>query len=244
MDMKNMKLNFLFAIRKITNSNLLSNLKLLFDFEPYVILWRFFDRQTKTLLDIGCGKGNPISHLMMLSNAQFFRNIYKVGVDLYLPYLREAKARELYEDLIYGDVRHLSFRQKSFDTTLCLDLIEHLEKREGEYLLDEMEKITRKQIFVFTPVGFLPQMAYDTFLQIHRSSWKPSDFYARGYKVRGINGIFFLGERASFRFKGVLSIFSMILSHASQMLVYLFPKIAFQMLSIKNVENKKILGLI
>jgi hypothetical protein len=170
----------------------------------------------------------------------FFRSIYKVGVDLHLPYLREAKARRLYEDLIYGDVRHLPFKYKSFDTILCIDLIEHLERCEGERLLNEMEKIARRQIFVFTPVGFLPQMAFDTPLQTNRSAWKTSDFNMRGYKVRGINGLFFLrGERASFRFKGVLSFFSMILSHSSQVLVYLFPKLAFQMLCIKNVGDKK-----
>jgi hypothetical protein len=59
-------------IEKVVSSKILNKLKLLFDFEPYIILWKFFDRQTETLLDLGCGKGNPILHLMMLGNAPFF----------------------------------------------------------------------------------------------------------------------------------------------------------------------------
>jgi len=52
------------------------------------------------------------------------------------------------------DVRKLPFKQKSFDTVLCMEVIEHLEKEEAIRLIEDMEKIARKKIIITTPVGF------------------------------------------------------------------------------------------
>ena len=117
-------------------------------------------------------------------------------------------------------------------------MIEHLKKKEGLALLISMEEIARKQVIIFTPVGFLPQEPYDTILQLHRSGWYPKEFQARGYKCRGVNGFFFLrGERGSSRFGGILGIIAMFLSYITEPFVYLAPQLAFQMVCFKNLEE-------
>ena len=116
----------------------------------------------------------------------------KIEVDAHLPYLLEAKNRKLYKLLILADVRYLPFRPRSVDVVMALDLIEHLDKEDGLKILMSMEKIARKKLIIFTPLGFLPLKPYDTILQLHRSGWYPKEFRTRGYKCRGVNGLFFL----------------------------------------------------
>jgi hypothetical protein len=75
--------------------------------------------------------------------------------------------------------------EKSVDSVFLLDVIEHLEKEEGSRLLAATERITRGQIVVFTPLGFMPQPrtgAPDAWglggdeVQEHKSGWTPDDF--------------------------------------------------------------------
>lgn len=77
------------------------------------------------------------------------------------------------------------FPGKSVDTTLMIDVIEHIEKKVAKRVLDECERITRRQIVIFTPLGFMPQ-DHDSEIdawgfrgakwQKHVSGWTPDDF--------------------------------------------------------------------
>ena len=76
---------------------------------------------------------------------------------------------------------------KSVDSVFAIDVIEHLEKDAGYELLRESERIARRQVVIFTPLGFYPQ-SYEGpgkadrwgmdggFWQTHRSGWHPEDF--------------------------------------------------------------------
>lgn len=77
------------------------------------------------------------------------------------------------------------FSSKSVDTIFLLDVIEHLDKEKGEKLLCLTESIARKQIVIFTPLGFVPQSHPDGIdawglhggaWQEHKSGWLPEDF--------------------------------------------------------------------
>jgi len=75
---------------------------------------------------------------------------------------------------------------KSVDTVMALDFIEHLCKSDGERFLLEAERLARCQIVVFTPLGFFPQGVLESRLdrwgldggewQAHRSGWTQADF--------------------------------------------------------------------
>jgi len=75
----------------------------------------------------------------------------------------------------------------SIDSVFMIDLIEHLEKDDGKKLLKEADRIARKQIVVFTPLGFYPMHFKEkgqkdawgldgVDVQEHKSGWLPEDF--------------------------------------------------------------------
>jgi cyclopropane fatty-acyl-phospholipid synthase-like methyltransferase len=138
---------------------------------------------TKTVLDVGCGNLSPLRLLR--------ENYSMTGVDGYQKAINESKARKIHNNYKKMDVRNLSkrFKSDSFDAVVALDLIEHLEKKDGEKLLQSMEKIAKKIVILVTPNGFVPQHNEENGLQEHLSGWNTSDFMKRGYVVQGIYGL-------------------------------------------------------
>jgi hypothetical protein len=76
---------------------------------------------------------------------------------------------------------------KSVDTVVALDFIEHLSKEHGCAFIAEAERVARKQVVLFTPLGYFPQTYEDVAAedwwgmhggrwQTHRSGWFPADF--------------------------------------------------------------------
>jgi len=78
------------------------------------------------------------------------------------------------------------FPDKSIDTIFLLDFLEHLDKEDGEVLLKKCENIAKKQIVVFTPLEFFPQIYVEgrkdrwgmngSYWQQHKSGWNIEDF--------------------------------------------------------------------
>jgi hypothetical protein len=77
------------------------------------------------------------------------------------------------------------FPPKSVDTVFLIDVVEHLVKEEGISLIKPTENLARRQVAVFTPLGFFPQEHPDGKdawgldggeWQTHRSGWYPEDF--------------------------------------------------------------------
>jgi hypothetical protein len=79
-----------------------------------------------------------------------------------------------------------SLATNSVDSVFLLDLIEHLPKEDGVNLLAHAERVARKQIIIFTPLGFMPQTVHEDekdawglgggSVQEHLSGWIPEDF--------------------------------------------------------------------
>ena len=100
-------------------------------------VWRKLDKSSKTILDVGCGKGEPMAFINRHGRFK------AVGIDIFRPYLVEARRKGVYHDLILGDVRFLPFKDKSFDAVICMEVLEHLEKEDGEKLLLELERVVK-----------------------------------------------------------------------------------------------------
>jgi hypothetical protein len=77
------------------------------------------------------------------------------------------------------------------ESIFLLDVIEHLEKSDGQNLLRAAMKKATQQIVVFTPLGFQKQEYAEgekdawgmngTHWQTHRSGWVPDEFH--GWKI-------------------------------------------------------------
>ena len=172
-----------------------------------------------TVLDVGCGSRSPVGGT--------------VGMDRFESGLAEARSSGTHRHLVCGRAPGLPFRDGAFDAVVALDLIEHLERAEGERLLHEMERVARRRAILFTPNGFLPQEALGgNPWQVHRSGWSVADFTARGYSVVGVNGMRGLrGEGAEIRW-GPRAAWRAV-SGVTQGLLYRFPSLCFQLLCVR-----------
>ena len=112
-------------------------------------------------------------------------------IEPFLPYIE--KCRELYpkrSELIFLNATWQSvvsiLPDKSVDTVIAFDVIEHLEREDGLKLMEQCKRVARQQAVFFTPYGFVEQSYEESELdrwgmqggywQTHRSGWKPDDF--------------------------------------------------------------------
>lgn len=141
-----------------------------------------------SVLDIGCG----------IRPQRFLTSKIHICWDPYLPYLQKARENITEADdrswlFIQADWREACerFPSRSVDTVFLLDVIEHVPKADGRALLARTLRIARKQVVVFTPLGFMPQHHPDGVdawgmlggaYQEHQSGWLPEDF-GEGWRV-------------------------------------------------------------
>lgn len=93
----------------------------------------------------------------------------------------------------------------SVDSVFLIDVIEHLEKKEGFEILEQLDRVARRQIVIFTPLGFMPQHVeidkkdrwgfHGGEYQEHKSGWLPEEFdshwnkfVCRKYHIHDDNG--------------------------------------------------------
>ncbi len=157
------------------------NLRVFFPFTLMNTVWRSLGKGEKTILDVGCGKGEP----MKVINR--FKTFYGVGVDVFKPYLIKCKNESTHNEYLTCDIRWLPFRKKSFDTVMCVEVLEHLAKNDGLKLISEMEQIAKKMVVITTPSPSFEQEAFDKNpYQAHLSFWTPAELSKLGYRVRGL----------------------------------------------------------
>jgi len=134
-----------------------------------------------TVLDLGCGRGDP-----------FIDTNFKklIGIDLF------SKKFDMpeYTKIMYRDIKKIDkmFLPKSFDVITAIDVIEHLTKREGGTLLKNAEIIAKDMILIFTPLVWSDNKehvedeslwCYGNKYNYHKSLWTIKDFIKRGYNV-------------------------------------------------------------
>ena len=138
-----------------------------------------------SLLDVGCG---------ILPRKEFASNsLVYIGCEPHTTYLNHfIENTKKLTDTVYAAV-HADWRtiitkapDKSVDAVLLVDVIEHLDKQDSLDLLKQTERIVKKQIIVFTPLGYLEQhrdaCGRDAWgldggsWQDHKSGWTPNDF--------------------------------------------------------------------
>lgn len=108
-------------------------------------------RDAGLVLDVGCG----------IRPQQFVTPDFLICVEPHPEYVDILRGNLAGADaaVIASDARTAlaALPDRPADTIFLLDVIEHLEKTEGRDLIAHAERVTRQQIVVFTPLGFLPQ---------------------------------------------------------------------------------------
>jgi SAM-dependent methyltransferase len=193
-------------------------------------LLKFYLSKGSTVIELGCGKHSSLSSL-----AGYLK--LKVGVDLFKHSIIVNKKSGYYDDYVLADIRHLPFKNKSFDAVVALDVIEHLSKDEGLELIKEMDNLSRNKVVVLTPNGYSKKAHLEdsNLLQHHRSAWLCFDFLKLGFDVFGVNGARSLRTElahATIRPRPVGELASRI----TDRFVVEHPNSAFQLLSIKKTK--------
>lgn len=146
--------------------------------EDMVNLSKEFVKPCNVLVDIGCGIRPYI-----YDNCKIH-----VCIEPYKEYIDILSSAYKNYNMVFIQNYALEglklFPDNSVDTVIMLDFIEHLEKEEGFKILKEADRITRKQIVVFTPLGFVSNDSGNkdkwgldgVEFQKHKSGWLPEDF--------------------------------------------------------------------
>ncbi len=92
------------------------------------------------ILDAGCATGDYMQRLGKLG-------FHCAGVDTNSDYVDMAKQKGL--DAQVMDAKHLEFPDKSFDTILLFEVLEHVDK--PEEVLTEVRRVARKNVLITVP---------------------------------------------------------------------------------------------
>jgi len=181
-----------------------------------------------SVLDLGCGHNSLIRYCDIP---------FKIGVELFEPYVEESKKKGIHNQYIKGDITEVDFEPKSFDAVVAIDVLEHLLKEEGHDLIKKMEKWARKKIVILTPNGYIHNdIVNGNSLQEHKSGWSAEEFRKLGFKVFGINGWEKLrGEEALIKYKPVI-LWIIISDITQKKIVYHYPELAFHLLAVKEIN--------
>ncbi len=136
---------------------------------------------TKIVMDVGPG----------IRPQSFFIPLIQIIVEPFLPYIERVRlnpdcfARNVYICNTWDKVLP-KIAAKSIDTIFAIDVIEHFTKSEGKTFIEQAQRVAKKQIVIFTPLGFYPQDYQENDVdrwgmnggewQAHKSGWLPTDF--------------------------------------------------------------------
>ena len=194
----------------------------------------------KTILDLGCGDGNLMELLAEGKRWQV------TGVDLYAKKVKIASKRSIFIEVFKADiikfVKQQIIKRKKYDVVFCSQVIEHLDRKQGEELLSSVESIASQRIIIGTPREFMEQpISYlgDNPHQVHKSGWSEEDFRKRDYKVFGIGLAPLWSEEGLIRTNNnkVAVAFYSAVSFLFSPVVYFIPKIAAGILCIKDIKR-------
>lgn len=136
-----------------------------------------------SVLDVGCGFGlwGFLCRMHLdVANGRIQPEMWQTridGIEYFEPYIQRHQ-RALYSSLRIGDVRDLANELEPYDLIIAGDVIEHLDKDDGEVVLDQLYAKARSALMVNIPlgVGWEHPEAYGNPNELHRSVWETEDF--------------------------------------------------------------------
>lgn len=178
------------------------------------------------VLDLGCGPNSWI---------QFAEVQYSVGVELFEPYIQKSKKNEIHDEYIHSDILKINFEPDSFDVVICIDVIEHLTKKEGIDLINKMEIWAKKKVIIFTPNGYVSQEEYHTnHLQKHKSGWTSHELDELGFKLYGYGWKQLIGPKWECKYKPKM--FWVVVSDITRKIPYYFLNLSFAIFAVKTIK--------
>jgi SAM-dependent methyltransferase len=187
-------------------------------------------RDCESVLDLGCG---PSSLLQYVSEIR-----YSMGVDIWEPYIEESRSCRIHNDYSLSGILDYDAGIQTYDAVICIDVLEHIEKKAAEDLIQRMKKTAKKKVILYVPNGFIHQDdLYDegNRFQEHVSDWTPHDLEKWGFCVTGFSGWKYLrGEGGDIRIKspGIIRSGFHLISRLTESFCKTHPNYAFHLFAV------------
>ncbi|MCX5770849.1 MAG: hypothetical protein NTZ09_11335 [Candidatus Hydrogenedentes bacterium] len=125
-------------------------------------LWGFLCRE---YLDVWCGRVSPAQWQVRID-----------GIEVFEPYI-QAHQRAVYSNILIKDVREAVKHIDDYDLIIAGDVIEHLDKPDGEAMVEALYNKARKALLINIPLGdgWDHPEAHGNPAELHRSRWHPDD---------------------------------------------------------------------
>lgn len=195
---------------------------------PWTATVRHELKGCQSVLDLGCGYQSALRDCPVP---------YKVGVDIWPPYVEESRKKGLHNTYLVEDIREVDFAAGSFDAVYASEVLEHLVKSDGEKLLGRMMSWAKKKVIITTPNGYFPQpMSDGNSHQAHLSGWTIDELRQYGFRVQGMGGWKSLtGPDTQARYHP--EFFGQRMREVSQIVTRYWPRQAFQLLGVREVDG-------
>lgn len=136
----------------------------------------------RSVLDVGCGFGTwgfLCRTYLDVFQGRIQPESWEVtidGIELFEPYI-QPHHRSLYSAITIGDIRDLAGSVEPHELIICGDVIEHLEKDEGQAVLDTLYAKATRALLLNIPLGtgWEHPEAYGNPGELHRSQWEYED---------------------------------------------------------------------
>ena len=122
------------------------------DRQRIAILAEKLPLDVKALLDVGCGNGIFLEHLLEMKGRCFSRLCGTDRSTVALSHVRTEK--------VQANIDSLPFANNEFDIVSCLEVLEHLPQIAYTNALDELVRIARRFILVSVPYNENLQLSY------------------------------------------------------------------------------------
>lgn len=204
-------------------------------FTNWWMVWHKLDKRAKSILDLGCGKGE----VMLFINRH--KQFQTVGIDSFKPYVELCKKGSTHDMALIGDIRQIPYRDKTFDIVMLLGVLEHLEREEGEALLRRMEAIARRQVILTTPIGTHVFGSFEgNAMMAHKTIWSIKDLKGFGLSIFGMGLPHWGGDTGLSRFLAptLRGLVELPLRWITGLFVYFYPRFGGQVLCVKSITRE------
>lgn len=138
----------------------------------------------RSILDIGCGFGmwGFLSRMYLdVAEERVQPADWKLrvdGLELFEPYI-QTHQRALYSNIFIGDVRELAPKVENYELIIAGDVIEHLDKDDGETVIEQLYDKATRALLVNIPLGegWEHPERHGNPGELHRSQWYIEDFH-------------------------------------------------------------------
>jgi SAM-dependent methyltransferase len=103
-----------------------------------------------SFLDVGCGHGKW-GYLLKKYRWSPDRRTTVTGIDLFEPHIRSLEEHHVYDTLMVASATSMPFPDRSFDSAIACEVLEHLPQSEGPKLISELRRVSRLSFVVTTP---------------------------------------------------------------------------------------------